>query len=197
MAKPLSFKDYLKQYAHFTDEDYALGEVYFINGTVKKGEVLPLLNSFTQQMGYINKGLFRSYYIDPKSGKEINTYFYQENQLMVSFMIFKEDNSCNYYIEALEDAEVTYIDQKDLQKLYRTSHKWEHFGRILAEAYYRGTYKRFESFTFYTPEERYMELLKDFPKIFQRTSLINISSYLGVESQSLSRIRKRIFKEKK
>lgn len=197
MSQPLSLKDYLKQYADFTDEDYALGKSVITTTHLKKGDVQALQGSAAQILAYINKGIFRSYYIDPNTGKEINTYFYQESQFMVAYLIYDEEHPSNYFIEALEDAEYSTIDNKHLKKLYRTSHKWEHFGRILAEAYYRGSYKRFESFTFYTPEERYLELINDFPKIFQRTSLINISSYLGVESQSLSRIRKRISKGKK
>ena len=43
-----------------------------------------------------------------------------------------------------------------------------------------------------TPEERYMNLLKKHPEIFQRVPLQYIASYLDIEPQSLSRLRKRI-----
>ena len=40
-----------------------------------------------------------------------------------------------------------------------------------------------------TAEERYNELIKNYPDIFQRAKLKDISSYLGIAQQSLSRIR--------
>jgi len=49
-----------------------------------------------------------------------------------------------------------------------------------------------ESFVFKTPEERYIELLKHNPDIFNNIPLYHISSYLGIRGPSLSRIRKRI-----
>lgn len=196
MSATIPLIEYLKLYAHISGEDYAMAKEYFYTKTYKKGDCIPLEDSAAKTMIYIDKGLFRAFYIDPKSGKEMNSYFYQENQIMISFLIFTPKKPCNYFIEALEDSEATSIDYSNLKKLYKASHPWEHFGRLLAERYYRGANKRTESFIFNTPEERYLNLIKDFPKIFQRTSLINISSYLGVESQSLSRIRKRIVHQK-
>lgn len=42
-----------------------------------------------------------------------------------------------------------------------------------------------------TPEERYKELLKEFPEIIKRIPQHYIASYLGITSVSLSRIRNR------
>ena len=44
-----------------------------------------------------------------------------------------------------------------------------------------------------TPEERYQNLLKKYPQIFQRIPLqYRIASYLDIEPPSLSRLRKRL-----
>lgn len=184
----------IQTFAKMDEQDFAEAEHLFEKRTFKKGTVESIENTINRGMSYITKGLVRCYYIDPKTGKEINSYFFQEAQFMVSFFIVDPNTPSNYYVETLEDTEIDYIRLKDLTQLYKSSHQWEHFGRVLAETYYRGANARTENFIFNTPEERYLQLIKDFPKIFQRTSLINIASYLGVESQSLSRIRKRIAK---
>ena len=197
MGDVLPLKEVVQRAGRMDDENYALGEHLFEQKTLKKGYTEHLEMNGNRSLAYISKGLIRAYYIDPKTGKEINSFFFQEGQFLVSFLIFTEDTPCNYYLEVLEETIIDTINLKELNNLYRTSHQWEHFGRILAEVYYRGSNARTESFIFHTPEERYLNLIKEFPKIFQRTSLINIASYLGVESQSLSRIRNRIAKNKK
>jgi hypothetical protein len=49
-----------------------------------------------------------------------------------------------------------------------------------------------EGFLFKTPEERYLELVEQHPTLLQTIPLYHISSYLGIQGPSLSRIRKRI-----
>lgn len=197
MATIEHLKQALFHAAHIREEQFALAEKFFTRVDIKKGETSSLESAIGKDLNFIVKGLFRSYYIDPKTGNEINVFFFQEGEFMVSLLVFTDEKPCNYYIEALEDGEVFRMKHEDLKKLYKISHHWERFGRIVAEAYYRGSNARAESFIFNTPEERYLELIKSFPTIFQRTSLLNISSYLGVKSQSLSRIRKRITKMRK
>ena len=52
--------------------------------------------------------------------------------------------------------------------------------------------KRIEDFLFMKPEERYIDFVKNNHEIMNRVSLSHLSSLLGIERQSLSRIRKRI-----
>ncbi|MFN3848097.1 MAG: Crp/Fnr family transcriptional regulator [Spirosomataceae bacterium] len=47
-----------------------------------------------------------------------------------------------------------------------------------------------------TPEQRYIEILEKSPKMIQNTAQKYIASYLGITTQSLSRIRKRIMKKR-
>jgi len=51
---------------------------------------------------------------------------------------------------------------------------------------------RTEGFLFLTPEQRYLDLLEHHPDIFNAIPLYHISSYLGIQGPSLSRIRKRM-----
>jgi len=66
----------------------------------------------------------------------------------------------------------------------------ERFGRIIAESAYAVATNRFESFLFLSAKERYLQMLNDYPKFIQRIPLYHLASYLGIERESLSRIRK-------
>ena len=67
-----------------------------------------------------------------------------------------------------------------------------HRGRLVAEYAFYVTLDRAESFLYKTPEERYLKLIEQHPYIFETIPLYHISSYLGIEAPSLSRIRKRL-----
>ena len=69
---------------------------------------------------------------------------------------------------------------------------WQEFGRQMAEHIYLSAKKRVEDLLFLTAENRYLQLLKQHPEIFQHVPQKYIASYLGIQPQSLSRMRKRI-----
>ena len=54
--------------------------------------------------------------------------------------------------------------------------------------------KRIEELKTMSPQDRYLNLLENNPQIFQRVPLKYIASYLNIEPQSLSRLRKRLIK---
>jgi Mn-dependent DtxR family transcriptional regulator len=55
-----------------------------------------------------------------------------------------------------------------------------------------GSQRRTASLLFDTPEERYLKLIAERPKVMERIPLHHIASYLGIKPESLSRIRKRL-----
>lgn len=198
----MEFKDALYFFAGIQEEDFALAKDFITVSAFPKNKagadgLFNVVKKFPKQLAFVNKGFVRVFYIHPKTDKQINVYFYKEGEMLYSYLDDDLKHLENYYIEILEDTTFTVITKEDLEYLYKTSPQWEHFGRLLAEYYYRGNYNRMASFVFKSPEERYLELMDTFPSVFQRTSLLNIASYLGIEQQSLSRIRKRLITKKR
>ena len=52
--------------------------------------------------------------------------------------------------------------------------------------------QRVEDFLLKSPEERYLDLIQAHPDLYEKVPLYHISSYLGIQGPSLSRIRKRL-----
>jgi DNA-binding MurR/RpiR family transcriptional regulator len=52
--------------------------------------------------------------------------------------------------------------------------------------------KRIEGFLFDNAETRYLDFIEENPDLFNRVSLSYLASYLGIERQSLTRIRKKL-----
>ena len=182
----------LNQFAGLSNEDFKTSEEFWRPKTYKKGDFYNLQGTVCTYFGFITDGVFRSYTIDEKTGEEKNVFLYSANGFVVSFKSFINQIPCDYYTQALTDATIIFIRYTDLLSLYHQSHQWEKFGRLLAQEAFNVTMSRIEGFIFKSAEERYLDLVKQHPDIFNNVPLYHISSYLGIQGPSLSRIRKRI-----
>ena len=192
MTKIDILKFALHQFADLSADDFELSTTFWHQKAYKKGEYYNQHKSVCKYLGFITNGVFRSYIIDNKTFEEKNVFLYSKNQFVVTFKSFINQIPCDYHTQAMTDASVIYINIIDLLSLYKQSHKWETFGRLLAQEAFNVAIARTESFVFQTPEERYLDLIKYHPDIFNNIPLYHISSYLGIQGPSLSRIRKRI-----
>ena len=182
----------LKSLANIDEDDFKLSINHWQKKEYKKGEYYNEHRNVCKYLGFIIDGVFRTYYVDDNSGEEKNVFFFSTNQIVVSFKSFITQTPCNYFTQAMVDSKILYIHIDQLTQLYQQSHKWEHLGRLIAELAFNTSMSRTESFLFQTPEQRYLELVEQHPNIFNTIPLYHISSYLGIQGPSLSRIRKRI-----
>lgn len=182
----------LNQFANLTADEFDMSLSFWQTKTYKKGDFFNQRKSICRHLGFINTGVFRSYIIDSKTANEQNVFLYSNNQFVVPFKSFINQTPCDYQTQALTNASILYINIEDLHFLFKQSHKWERFGRLMAQEAFNVTIERMEGFLFKTPEERYLDLIKNHPDIFNNIPLYHISSYLGIQGPSLSRIRKRL-----
>lgn len=143
---------------------------------------------------FINEGCLRYYY--NVEGKENTAQFFFENGWYTDYDSFLTGKSTQQNIETLEKTELLLLSSMDLQQLYIDIPKFERFGRLMAENAFLGIRQRSEMLENLTAEERYLALMKDRPKVFERIPQHYIASYLGIKPPSLSRIRKRMFIQK-
>lgn len=185
-----NFKIQIRKVTDFSEEECSLFIPHLHHKTLRKGEFLLKEEQTVREIAFVQKGAFRIYHI--QDGKEINNHFFLENDYAVSFLDFLKNRPSRYYIEALEDSEVYTFNSQSLQMAYEKSKNWERFGRLIAESAYATATNRFESFLFLSAKERYLQMMKDYPLFLQRIPLYHLASYLGIERESLSRIRKEI-----
>ena len=183
-------KKWLTQFSFLTEKDCSLFEPFLKTKQLKAKDYFLTEGKICQEIGFVNKGCFRTYYL--VDGKEINTHFTFENEFVTDYDRFLQSKPSRYFIQELEDAEIVTFNLSALQNAYNQSQNWERFGRMIAEQYYKLTTQRVESFLFLDGEQRYLDLLKNQPHIFNRIPLYHIASYLGLERESLSRLRKKV-----
>jgi CRP/FNR family transcriptional regulator, anaerobic regulatory protein len=139
---------------------------------------------------FINNGCLRYFY--NVEGQENTGQFFFENSWYTDYESYLLARPSKQNIETLERSELILLAKSDLQQLFIDIPKFEKFGRIMAENAFLGLRNRNEMLTNLTAEERYLNLIKARPKVFERIPQHYIASYLGIKPPSLSRIRKRI-----
>ncbi|SFE91669.1 Crp/Fnr family transcriptional regulator [Thermophagus xiamenensis] len=184
------FKNWLTQVSFLTEKDCSLFEPFLKTKQLKAKDYFLTEGKICHEIGFINQGCFRTYYL--ADGKEINTHFAFENEFVTDYDSFLQEKPSKYFIQALENAKIVTFNLPALQNAYNQSQNWERFGRMIAEQSYKLTTQRVESFLFLDGEQRYLDLLKNQPHILDRIPLYHIASYLGLERESLSRLRKKI-----
>ncbi len=92
----------------------------------------------------------------------------------------------------MENTTVYIVKKENLHKLYSQCPKYETFGRLMAEQVAQRATEIAMSLSSEKPEERFLNLLKNQPDLFQKVPQKYLANFLGISPESLSRIQKRI-----
>lgn len=183
---------YLSKYIIVSKElEAAIDKSRFIR-FYKKGTILLEEGKISNECYFIINGCIRSYYIN--NGNEITTDFFTEEQSVTPSAYGKKTPSV-YYLECNEDT-IAGVGTPEMEtELFQKFPELESLTRALVEAIMSKQQDTFAEFKMASPEERYLNLLKNRPDLIQRVPQHQIASYLGIKPESLSRIRKRIMKQ--
>lgn len=175
----LSDEELLQFASQLTFQEFKKKDFFLQSGKIQKA------------IGFITKGLVRSFYID-ENGDEITVGFYAEGEYATHFSSFVKQQPSKYAIHCLEDTTLVCLSLEGMNWIYQQSPNFERYGRLIAgEILYRQQ-QRIESFIFQKAEERYLDFIEQHPTLFNRISLSHLCSYLGIERQSLTRIRQKL-----
>jgi CRP-like cAMP-binding protein len=148
-------------------------------------------NTIQKEIGFLYSGLLRAFYID-NNGNEISVNFIRENRYATHYSAFITRTPSKYYFQCLEPTVLVTISYKHIQEGYEKFPIFERYGRLVAESVLKIQQKRIEGFLFDNAESRYLDFINENPDLFNRVSLSYLASYLGIERQSLTRIRKKL-----
>lgn len=174
-----------------TEPEFALLTPHLIARTVPKGALLLEAGQVCGAIYFVNTGFFRMYYLDA-DGHEINCRFAGPDGFLTDYQSFIAQRPARYSWQALQVAEVLVLPYALVQRLYRDSATWDRFGRLMAERVYQQVMERVELLQFLTPEQRYQHVRQHQPALLTQVTQAQLASYLGVQPESLSRIRHRL-----
>ena len=183
-------KIYCKTTVSLTEEELKFIDTYFECKNLKKKEFLLQDRKICNFIGFVAAGTIRHFHI--KSGLEKTCDISFENSWVTDFKSFTHNSPSIMNLQAMEDTLVFFIRKENLYKLYNECNKYETFGRLMAEEVAQRATEIAMSLSSDKPEERFKNLIKTQPDLFQRIPQKYIANFLGVSPESLSRIRSRI-----
>ncbi|HEY6906181.1 MAG TPA: Crp/Fnr family transcriptional regulator [Ignavibacteriaceae bacterium] len=181
----------LKSQAGLTNEETELFLSFLSLKKLHKKEHYLNAGDICNAVAYVNKGCLRRYIIDEHL-KESIIYFALEDYFICDLESLMLKEPTVYYIQALEDCELLLLSRENLSRVYDLIPKFKEFHDYKMKRNHYYTIKRLTFAKSATPEEKYLLLMKDQPQLFQRIPMHFIASYLGIEPESLSRLRKRL-----
>jgi len=122
------------------------------------------------------------------------TQFYTEGQAAALFTSLSTQIKTESYLACVEDSILIIGDPNEANEMYEKLPKLTQITRAMMEQGLGKMQDAFSLFVASSPEERYLNVLKNNPNLLQRVPQHQLASYLGVTPESLSRIRKRIQK---
>lgn len=190
-----NLKLFVKNTLPFTENELLLVDKYFDEKTVSKRNFLLQEGEICNFVAFLSVGSIRHFHT--KDGVEKTCDISFENSWVTDFQSFNQNTKAIMNLQAMEDTMVFTISKENLVKLYSDCQKFETFGRLMTEQIAQRATEIAMSLSSDKPEERFLELLKNHPDLFQRVPQKYIANFLGISPESLSRIQKRIHEKKK
>lgn len=178
------------QLVPLSEEEWQATKSCLIERTFQKGELLCKIGETEQYLSIIYEGVCRAFY--QKKGEEISVAFMFPGDYVSAYYSFLTQRPSLMGIEALSSTTLISISKTGLDDLCDRYKNAERIGRLNAERIYRRKEEREIALLTLSATERYKELNDRYPRLIQNIPLKYIASYLGIQPESLSRIRKQL-----
>ncbi|RMF00615.1 MAG: hypothetical protein D6772_06145 [Bacteroidetes bacterium] len=122
--------------------------------------------------------------------------FYTENDPIAPVSYIKQEPS-KYYLSCVEPCVISTGTEERTQRFLQEFPRFVPIFVKIGDSLAAKRQVSFDDFKSFPPEVRYQKLLETRPDLVKRVPQYMIASYLGIQPESLSRIRKRMSPEKK
>lgn len=185
--------DFISKYISLTEGEKEAIISLDVFHSVKKGTILLREGQKSKDSYFVLKGCIRTYYV--LDGEEKTTAFYTEMEALTPPCVISKTPS-EYYVSCIED-NILLVSNSDMELEVNTKFpKFDIMCKTLTEQLLAKERMDFDEFKTSSPEQRYLNLMQKRPDLIQRVPQHQLASYLGIQPQSLSRLRARILEKK-
>jgi CRP-like cAMP-binding protein len=179
-------RQHIEKITAVSDKDFDYILSHFTRKKFKKHQFLIQEGNHVPNDFFVEKGLLKAYFVN-NSGKEHIMQFAMEDWWICDYQAYFKETTATLNIDCVEDTEVLCLSLANREKICADLHKIEHFFRRKSNFGYVALQQRILSLLNNNARERYEQMLRQYPSLFQRLPKTLIASYLGVSRETLSR----------
>jgi len=178
----------IKAVGNLSNEDFTLLTSKLESKTLKKGEHFLEIGKVNTSLGYIEKGLAMYYRV--VDDEEIPVDFGIEGDWVSYLKSFNTQEASDLGIKMLEDSSLYYLSFTSLGELFQMQPKFMALKTYYVERSLMDMAQHSANLATLDARDRYYKFMREKPHLINRLPQYYIASYLGIQPQSLSRIRK-------
>ncbi len=188
MAVEKSLLCFLNKFIPLSQEEFDQFMAPYIKKRVfDKKTIITHVGEVENYINFIDKGLVRKYY---KKGKEeVSTQISYEGHIIHAQESFHSRTPSEFFIETIEPTELSSLSYDDLEKIYTSTEKMQHLGRLVATATMVLKDKWVGQLVKITPRERFISFVTKHPELLQRVPQKYLASYLNIKPETFSRFK--------
>jgi len=190
MEYPILYQDF-NSYINLSVETYLDLESRLVRKTLAEKEFLIQEGQIIRYLPFIHKGLMVNYRLDDEGEKHVIQIRWTGLWLGDIYSFFS-GRPTKFNIRAYQPTELLMINHETFEYMIREYPIYERYFRLGLQNAYIETLDQVFNLHSLTAEERYLELIQNVPSLLDDIPHYLIASYLNIQPQSLSRIRRNL-----
>jgi CRP-like cAMP-binding protein len=182
-------RSYIHSLIELSEEAWTVLMPALTQAEFKKGDYLLREGQVCNNLFFISTGYCRAF--SRKGDQEINTNFFFESDIATNMDSLWAGQRSAFSIQACENVTAVVFDKSALLVAGEKNHEIATLGRLCVNQTAARLEHHASLFKLMTAQERYEHLEKHNPMMLQRVPLNQLSSYLGIARETISRIRSR------
>jgi len=183
----------IRQQIPITDKDAELCTEYFEPIIFPKNRIIEDEGKIPQYLYFVVSGYMRLFQYND-NGDEITSHINCPPGFITSYFNFINQTKATENVECITECELLRITKNNLDLITSKSDAFKDFSIWVFQQSIEYNENRSKELATLSAEERYQKLIDNYPQIILNVPLQYIASFLGMNSKSLSRIRKQMIK---
>jgi CRP-like cAMP-binding protein len=182
--------NYIASRATVTQNDIDLIKTYFVEEDVPAQTHLLNAGKVERYIYFLSDGIVKGY--QNNDGKIVVQHLVADNDVFTSLDSFMTETPSLDYYETVTACKLVKLSKSNFDRLQNDTSFWGVFVKEVTNEHLNCKLERVKDFQMLTAKQRYLKFLQQHPKLALHVSIDNMASFLGIEPQSLSRIRKQV-----
>jgi CRP-like cAMP-binding protein len=184
--------DYFSTFTQLSNEEERVLRESMVTRAFKKGDYLLQEGHYMNETFFVLQGCVRQFRM--MDGNDITTNIFTEKQWIIGDSLHVK-SSVEYSLISMEHTIVVVGDEQKAREIFEQFPRLEAVSGKIMETAFKELQQQLATYVTEKPEQRYLRLLQTRPDLLQRIPQYDLATFIGVKPESLSRIRRKLFKK--